>query len=152
MKPLGTGTDLYPKTPSTYPNYAVACTGADELLTWWQDSTNLNSWAHISHTFTHEDEDNATYADVYKEITWNQGWLKSVGIDKATVYTSTGIIPPAITGLHNGDALRAWSDAGIKHVVGDNTRPVLLNPVSILPILLITDNLTRLSRTMSTGL
>jgi hypothetical protein len=125
MKPLGTGTDLYPVTPTTYPNYAKACTGGDSLLTWWQNTTNLNAVAHISHTFTHEDEDNATYTGVYKEITWNQGWLKSVGIDQATKFTPSGIIPPAITGLQNGDALRAWSDAGIKHVVGDNTRPVL---------------------------
>jgi len=133
MKPLGTGTDLYPVTPTTYPNYAKACTGGDTLLTWWQVTTNLNSVAHISHTFTHEDEDNATYTDVYKEITWNQAWLKSVGIDQATKFTPSGIIPPAITGLHNGDALRAWTDAGIKHVVGDNTRPVLLNTVSTTP-------------------
>lgn len=39
-------------------------------------------------------------------------------------------IPPAITGLHNGDAIRAWHDAGIVYVVGDNTRPSLMNTVS----------------------
>lgn len=129
MKPLGTGTDLYPKTPTTYPNYASTCTSRDTLLTWWQDTTNLNSFGHISHTFTHEDQDNATYADVYKELTWNQAWLNAVGLNKATRF-SNGIIPPAITGLHNGDALRAWKDAGVIRVVGDNTRPVLLNKVS----------------------
>jgi hypothetical protein len=52
-----------------------------------------------------------------------------VGLAAASKF-STGIIPPAITGLHNGDALRAWSDRGITNVVGDNTRPVLLNPVN----------------------
>ncbi|TVY84662.1 hypothetical protein LSUE1_G001269 [Lachnellula suecica] len=130
MKPLDTGTDLYPKTPTTYPSYKKTCTNADDLLTWWQTTTNLNAFAHISHTFTHEDVDNATYTDAYKEITWNQGWLASVGIDKATKFTASGIIPPAITGLHNGDALRAWAETGIKHVVGDNTRPVLLNTVN----------------------
>jgi len=141
MKPLGTGTDLYPKTPTTYPNYASTCTSRDKLLTWWQDTTNLNSFAHISHTFTHEDEDNATYSDVYKELTWNQGWLTSVGFTKAAKFSPAGIIPPAITGLHNGDALRAWKDVGIIHVVGDNTRPVLLNHVSLcssfLPFLMV---------------
>jgi hypothetical protein len=89
----------------------------------------MNAFAHISHTFTHEDQDNSTYFDVYREIAWNQAWLKNVGISSATKWSGTGIIPPAITGLHNGDALRAWSDLGITHVVGDNTRPVLLNTV-----------------------
>ncbi|KAF4633936.1 hypothetical protein G7Y89_g4169 [Cudoniella acicularis] len=41
-----------------------------------------------------------------------------------------GLIPPAITGLHNADALRAWVDAGIVMVVGDNTRPILMNPIN----------------------
>jgi len=46
------------------------------------------------------------------------------------MFSSNGIIPPAITGLHNGDAIRAWHDAGIRNVVGDNTRPSLMNSVS----------------------
>jgi hypothetical protein len=52
-----------------------------------------------------------------------------VGIADATRF-SEGLIPPAITGLHNGDALRAWLTAGVKYVVGDNTRPVLMNQVN----------------------
>jgi hypothetical protein len=52
-----------------------------------------------------------------------------VGLAAASKF-STGLIPPAITGLHNGDALRAWNNRGITNVVGDNTRPVLLNPVN----------------------
>jgi hypothetical protein len=128
QKPLGTGKSLYPATPVLYPNYTAACMQKDSLLKWWQVTTNLNAFAHLSHTFTHEDEDNSTYADVYKEITWNQQWLIDAGISKAKVF-SKGIIPPAITGLHNGDALRAWTDAGIQYVVGDNTRSSLLNQV-----------------------
>lgn len=99
----------------------------DELLIWWTNESNLNKFGHISHTFTHEEQNNATYADVYKEISFNQAWLKAVGIDKATKFTSNGIIPPAITGLHNGDALQAWWDNGITNCVGDNTRTPLLN-------------------------
>ena len=44
----------------------------DVLYQWWAEPTNLNAYAHISHTFTHELEDNATYFDVYNEITFNQ--------------------------------------------------------------------------------
>ena len=43
-------------------------------------------------------------------------------------WSPKGIIPPAITGLHNADAIKAWMDNGIVHVVGDNTRPPLRNP------------------------
>ncbi|KAJ9493133.1 hypothetical protein VN97_g153 [Penicillium thymicola] len=126
IKPLGTGTDLWPAVPTTY-DWTATCTAMDELLAWWTTESNLNKFGHISHTFTHEEQDNATYSDVYKEISFNQAWLKAVGIDKATKFTSNGIIPPAITGLHNGDALRAWWENGITNCVGDNTRPALLN-------------------------
>ena len=78
---------------------------------------------------THENENNATYSDIYKEITWNQEWLKQVGIDKATGFSPNGLVPPMITGLHNGDALRAWRDNGIKYAVGDNTRSAIVNQV-----------------------
>jgi hypothetical protein len=113
----------------TYP-YTTGCTNLDALKTWWAKSSNLNAFAHISHTFTHEDQDNATYFDVYQEMTWNQAWLKQVGIAGATKFSPKGLIPPAITGLHNGDALRAWLAAGIVNAVGDNTRPVLMNQVN----------------------
>ncbi|EHK96873.1 hypothetical protein M7I_7417 [Glarea lozoyensis 74030] len=130
VKPLGSGTDLWPAKMVTYAKdgkYTSDCIENDELMQWFMDSDNLNSFAHISHTFTHMDQNNATYADALREITWNTAWLKSAGLSKAKKYTVDGIIPPAITGLHNGDALRAWADAGIKHVVGDNTRSILLN-------------------------
>lgn len=127
MKPIGTGTNLWPDVPTTY-DWTATCTAMDELLAWWITESNLNKFGHISHTFTHEEQNNATYSDVYKEISFNQAWLAAVGIDKATKFTSNGIIPPAITGLHNGDALRAWAENGITNCVGDNTRPALLNP------------------------
>ncbi|TPR08683.1 OPT oligopeptide transporter family protein [Aspergillus niger] len=125
-KPLGTGTNLWPSSPTTY-DWSTACTQFDPLLLWWTNTTNQDKFGHISHTFTHEEQDNATYSDVYKEISFNQAWLKQVGISSAKHFTANGIIPPAITGLHNGDALRAWWENGITNCVGDNTRPALLN-------------------------
>lgn len=122
-KPIGTGTDLWPATPTTY-NYSVDCLNLDPLKTWFD--TNVHNFNTISHTFTHEDQDNATYADVLKEIEFNQAWLAQSGIASAN-FTANGLIPPAITGLHNGDALRAWHDAGLVQCVGDNSRPVLRN-------------------------
>ena len=99
------------------------------------NATNRDSFAHVSHTFTHEGENNATYSDVVREITWNQKWADQIGLSAAKFWSPRGIIPPAITGLHNGDALRAWAENGIVNVVGDNTRPVLRNSVS--PVMVV---------------
>lgn len=52
-----------------------------------------------------------------------------MGISAASKFSASGLIPPAITGLHNGDAIKAFMDNGITSVVGDNTRPVLKNQV-----------------------
>ncbi|KAL4926989.1 putative extracellular serine-rich protein [Aspergillus undulatus] len=124
QKPLGTGTSLWPTSPTEFV-WTNTCLNADPLLIWFQE--HLNEYAHISHTFTHLEQNNATFDDVSKEISFNQAWLQQVGFTGATWFTSNGIIPPAITGLHNGDALRAWSENGITNCVGDNTRPALLN-------------------------
>jgi hypothetical protein len=130
-KPLGSGSSIWPATASLdYGNYSLACLRRDALLVWWQTPTNLNAFSHISHTFTHEDQDNSTYFDVVRELTWNKAWLAQTGISAATKFSSSGMIPPAITGMHNGDALQAWYDQGIVNVVGDNTRKPLLNQVS----------------------
>ena len=126
MKPLGTGKNLWPSTPATYP-YTTTCTNLDPLKVWFAKAANRDVFAHVSHTFTHEDQNNATYFDVSRELSWNQAWLKQVGIAAGNKFSPNGIIPPAITGMHNGDAIKAWLDNGIKYVVGDNTRPVLMN-------------------------
>ncbi|KAL4775151.1 hypothetical protein BDW60DRAFT_214510 [Aspergillus nidulans var. acristatus] len=124
VKPIGTGTDIWPASPTNF-TWTTTCMNADSLLTWFQN--HLDDYAYISHTFTHLEQNNATYSDIYKEISFNQVWLERSGFSAASKFTSNGIIPPAITGLHNGDALRAWWDNGITNCVGDNTRPILLN-------------------------
>jgi hypothetical protein len=126
MKPAGSGTDIWPATPTSY-TWSLECAEGDDLENWFAEEDNLNAFAHLSHTFTHADLTNATYADSAKEISFNQAWLKQTGISNAQRFSPKGIIPPAITGLHNADALRAWLDNGIVNVVGDNTRPPLLN-------------------------
>ncbi|CAD6500007.1 BgTH12-04112 [Blumeria graminis f. sp. triticale] len=125
-KPIGAGINLWPSTPDTFP-YPKTCTNSDALSLWFSSEANLNAFAHVSHTFTHEDQNNATYFDVSREISWNKAWLDQVGIAAASRFSPKGLIPPAITGLHNGDAIKAWVDNGIVNVVGDNTRPSLMN-------------------------
>ncbi|KAE8446471.1 hypothetical protein EG329_011934 [Mollisiaceae sp. DMI_Dod_QoI] len=129
VKPPGTGTPLWPASASTYP-YSLACVQLDPLQNWWAKPANRDAFMHISHTFTHEAQDAATYSDVMKEISWNQAWLAQANLSQAKWFSSRGLIPPAITGLHNGDALQAWNDNGLVNAVGDNTRPVLLNSIN----------------------
>lgn len=129
MKPPGTGTDLWPPSYVEY-EWSSTCALLDDFASWFLDADNLNAFAHVSHTFTHEELNNATYYDAAREIQFNQAWLAQIGIDQATRFSPAGLIPPAITGLHNADVIEAWLDNGIQHVVGDNTRPVLKNPDS----------------------
>lgn len=126
VKPPGTGVDLWPEEFEEY-SWTDTCAKLDEFASWFMDKSHLNAFAHVSHTFTHEELNNATYHDAAREIFFNQAWLKQMGIDQADRFSAESIIPPAITGLHNADAIQAWLDNGIKYVVGDNTRPVLLN-------------------------
>ncbi|KAK0386716.1 hypothetical protein NLU13_6551 [Sarocladium strictum] len=126
QKPLGTGTDIWPPTLLTYP-WTKQCCQLDQFASWFLIAGNRDAYAHVSHTFTHQELNNATYNDASREIHFNQAWMKQMGIDKAKRFSPKGLIPPAITGLHNGDAIKAWMDNGLAYVVGDNTRPVLRN-------------------------
>ncbi|KAK4460743.1 hypothetical protein QBC42DRAFT_180254 [Cladorrhinum samala] len=125
QKPLGTGTNLWSSSMTIYP-WSLTCAKLDDLATWFNQNPNV--FAGVSHTFTHLELNNATYSDASKEIAFNVAWLKQIGLWAGNKFSPNGLIPPAITGLHNGDAIKAWMDNGIKYVVGDNTRPVLRNP------------------------
>lgn len=127
QKPLGSGTNMWPATPTAY-GYTAQCNNLDPLKTWFSTAANRDQFAHLSHTYTHMELNNATYSDAVKEIKFNQAWLSAVGLADAKYFSANGLIPPAITGLHNGDVLKAWRDSGLTNCVGDNTRPLLRNP------------------------
>ncbi|KAF3167904.1 hypothetical protein TWF225_006647 [Orbilia oligospora] len=135
-KPPGTGSDLWPAN-QTY-NWPDKCIFYDPIAKMFsQNNTggdNINGvsdlFALVSHTFTHEGENPITYADSKREITYNQFFQAKSLFDKAKRFSPNGVIPPAITGLHNADAIKAWMEAGINYVVGDNTRAPLRNQQS----------------------
>lgn len=128
-KSPGSGEDRWPADLTQY-GWSEQCAKLDELAAWFLDAAHVNAFAHVSHTFSHEELNNATYRDAAREVAFNQAWLKQLRIDQAQRFSPQGIIPPAITGLHNADALQAWTDNGVKFAVGDNTRPVLRNAQS----------------------
>ncbi|SPO06303.1 related to extracellular serine-rich protein [Cephalotrichum gorgonifer] len=129
MKPPGTGVDVWPPEFQDY-NWTIECCEIDLLAAWFMVPENRDAFAHVSHTFTHLELNNATYDDAWREIAFNRDWLIQVGIADGERFSPEGIVPPAITGLHNADVIRAWMDNGIKYVVGDNTRPLLRNSES----------------------
>lgn len=125
QKPLGSGTSVWPSSPANY-SWALSCAQTDKLAAWFSTPANRDAFAHVSHTFSHENLNNATYNDTSKEISFNQAWLKQIGISSGK-FSPRGLVPPAITGLHNGDAIKAWMDNGVDRAVGDNSRPPLVN-------------------------
>ncbi|KAL2678907.1 hypothetical protein Neosp_009659 [[Neocosmospora] mangrovei] len=130
-KPPGTGEDKWSDefVYGEYP-WSQTCAQLDEFASWFLNTDNLNAFAHLSHTFTHLELNNATYKDAAREIDFNRAWMSQMGIDQAQRYSTNGLVPPAITGLHNADVIQAWLDNEILYVVGDNTRTPLKNPNS----------------------
>ncbi|KAL6353722.1 hypothetical protein LRP88_12713 [Fusarium phalaenopsidis] len=130
-KPPGTGEDKWSDefVYGEYP-WSQTCAKLDEFASWFLNTDNLNAFAHLSHTFTHLELNNATYKDAAREIDFNRAWMSQMGIDQAQRYSTNGLVPPAITGLHNADVIKAWLDNEILYVVGDNTRSPLKNPNS----------------------
>lgn len=81
-----------------------------------------------SHTYTHPYLDTYTYAQVHEEFSLNIDTAKVLFGDALSdpAYDGKSCITPSITGLFNGEALRAMYDVGIRNVVGDNSRPELV--------------------------
>lgn len=48
-KPMGSGTNIWPATPTKY-TWSLDCAEIDDLLNWFEVDENLNAFAHISHT------------------------------------------------------------------------------------------------------
>ncbi len=67
QKPLGSGTNIWPTTPTSYV-WSLACARLDSLENWWAIAANRDAFAHVSHTFSHEALNNATYSDAVKEV------------------------------------------------------------------------------------
>ncbi|EWC47302.1 hypothetical protein DRE_03421 [Drechslerella stenobrocha 248] len=132
-KPPGTGADLWP-SGQTY-NWPSQCISYDPLAKLFQQKNtggdNINGlsdiFAMVSHTFTHEGQNPITSSDAMNEIQYNTRFARQVGLDQVPLFSPRSLIPPAITGTQNPDAVRTWMENGIQSVVGDNTRAPLRN-------------------------
>jgi hypothetical protein len=127
-KPLGSGVNAW--TPSPQFIWTPDCAYLDPLVRFFANITNRDAIGLVSHTFTHLSLNNATYHDALREIQFNLIYADLLNFTKAKRFSGSGLIPPAISGVHNGDAIRAWADNGLWNAVGDNSRPSLRNQVS----------------------
>lgn len=125
LKPVGTGVSMWPNISYTW---SQECILSDPLASFFQTTSNRDAVAWVSHTFTHETLENATYFDTNLEMSFNLLHAELLGLTSAAQWSNKTFIPPSISGMHNGDALKAFMDNGVMGGVGDSTRPALLNP------------------------
>ncbi|KAJ3012907.1 UNVERIFIED_CONTAM: hypothetical protein HDU68_000966, partial [Siphonaria sp. JEL0065] len=128
IKPLGTGQSLWPNLSKVNSSWAASVLATDPLYNMFSApgalTTVTNKFFWVSHTFTHEIFNNNTYSDVTNEITFNFNLAskKYWGLDGQPFWSNNSIVTPGISGIFNGDALKALSDFGIKGCVGDSSR------------------------------
>eukprot|EP00127_Corallochytrium_limacisporum_P007252 Clim_evm8s245 gene=Clim_evmTU8s245 len=102
---------------------------ADPLLKWSHE--NYRDFYWVSHTFSHLILNNVTYYDAWCEIYFNEQFMDDVFGDVPDMeryFSRHGIVSGGISGLFNGDNLRAWTDLGIVNAVGDNSHANVLRP------------------------
>ncbi|KAJ3198811.1 hypothetical protein HDU82_001002, partial [Entophlyctis luteolus] len=131
IKPLGTGLTLWPALSTINTDWAAALS-QDSLYQYFapaSSATTTSKFLWVSHTFTHEILNNNSYSDTNNEVTFNFRLASSayMSLDGHAYWSNKSMVTPGISGLFNGDALRALSDFGIKAVVGDSSRPKTLN-------------------------
>ncbi|KXS15716.1 hypothetical protein M427DRAFT_134956 [Gonapodya prolifera JEL478] len=123
IKPLGTGTNRWPASFST----AWTSLASDPLFAFFTASdANQNRVNWLTHTFTHEDLNEATTYDVKNEIEVNVMMAQKLGLVGKAWWSGASIVTPAISGLFNGDVLAALTSHGIITAVGDNSRSNLV--------------------------
>ncbi|KAI9008053.1 hypothetical protein BC832DRAFT_591301 [Gaertneriomyces semiglobifer] len=123
IKPLGTGTNLWPAKTTMYKLYNALTLSLDPLYrAIVMNTANRDEFFWCSHTYTHMGLDLATRKDVDNELSFNIYFADVSGLSKSKMYTKKAMVTPMITGLHNGDALASMVANGITTAVSDATR------------------------------
>ncbi|KAJ1536245.1 hypothetical protein HK096_000073, partial [Nowakowskiella sp. JEL0078] len=130
IKPLGGGEYRWPIPPPTFSNLKITDTSlanSDPLFVYFKDPAKQANFFWLSHTFTHENLNNASYTDTDNEIKYNVQVAKALlkMYDKS-YFSQNSIVTPQISGVFNGDALQCLLDNGILSIVGDDSRPNLV--------------------------
>jgi len=127
IKPMGTGMKNWPVTTYEPTNWSDDYFSHDELYKYFKVKENRSHFYWSSHTFTHENLDNASRSDVDNEIRLNIEIAKMLDLDEEDWWSGKSIITPQISGLHNGDALEIFRQYGIVSATGDISRADITN-------------------------
>lgn len=98
----------------------------DELYAKTKQVVKEFNW--VSHTYTHPNLDDYSYAQVDEELKKNILVAKDLTAGAEEFYSPHSLVTPQISGLFNGEAIRAIKDNGIRSVVGDNSLLELTPP------------------------
>ncbi|ORX50618.1 hypothetical protein BCR36DRAFT_261266, partial [Piromyces finnis] len=96
----------------------------DPLYAFFKKPENQDNFYWLTHTFTHLKLDAASYHDSDMEMRANIKMSKEpyLGMYDRECYSKHSIVTPEISGLHNGDNLKAFSENGVYYAVGDTSR------------------------------
>jgi len=130
-KEPGTGTYNWPTKNYKF-NFPESLLSQDKLYPYFKQKANREEFFWSSHTFTHENLDNASRSDVDNEIRVNIELAKKLGFvnednTHEEWWSSGSIITPQISGLRNRDAIEIFKQYGINSGTGDLSRPTLCN-------------------------
>jgi hypothetical protein len=98
----------------------------DELVTATYEQCSEFEW--MSHTFRHTNLDKLTYAVALEEMTTNEVYANQLFSSCMQHYHISAMVTPEISGLKNGNALKAMWDTGKRVCTGDNSQPALIAP------------------------
>ncbi|ORX56605.1 hypothetical protein BCR36DRAFT_280357 [Piromyces finnis] len=126
VKPMGEGMNNWP-VEHYVPNWTDEYLAQDDLFQYFKNKENRSKFFWCSHTFTHENLDNASRSDVDNEIRVNIEMAKKLDLINEEWWSGRSIITPQISGLHSGDALEIFREYGIVSATGDISRADITN-------------------------
>jgi hypothetical protein len=83
------------------------------------------TFAWINHTWDHREMTAMSYADAYQEFSQNDQFARGAGLSR---YSTENLVTPGVTGLDNGEVMRAAFDVGIRQLVSDTSVAGQANP------------------------
>ncbi len=88
----------------------------------------INEFNWVSHTYTHKDLNRISYSDAMYQLSENAKFAKTLMAGFEHRFSPHSMVTPHISGLFNGDALRAMKSNGIYHIVNDTSVSKQLGP------------------------
>ena len=128
VMPPGEGKSLWNAVNYQFTDKQIATFEKDPIFNYLNHNDTIQKeffWS--SHTFTHLNLDWAPYADVDNEIRLNIEVAERLGLLDTDYWSSSSIVTPQISGLHNKEALEVFEKYGIHSATGDLSRPAICN-------------------------